>query len=412
MEYMPVSYDLTLVVGSVLIALAASYTTLELINRVTNEKAGFGLVWYAAGAFSMGCGIWSMHFVGMLAFSMPMPYEYDVGITILSLFISILSSFFAILISTRNYTSGYTLLLGGCLLGFGIFGMHYVGMLAMKMEAKVVYNPALLITSFMIALVAATAALWFAQELRYLHQRHKVSYKIGATIIMSMAIAGMHYIGMAAVDYIPFDEAMLGNKALNAIEAGDNRWLAVTVGVMTVFILGLTNLTLFFDNKLSAQLQDDELLSTKSKECAGDLITQNNELNQVTGLIDVKENELISLQQQNDKLKVILNHVTNKVCVFSERSLLLNQFNQRVLDELGFSENELLSFTPVDIFPQYDQQGIDALLNLLREGEEKQLFIDTMVRLKSGNAVPAKVRVYTYGEDNSQEFMFFIDTLV
>lgn len=152
------TYDLTLVAVSFLVAVIASYTALELSVRVARHSGKTALFWLASGSVSMGVGIWTMHFIGMLAFEMRMSYTYDIPITVLSLLVGIIASTFAIWIASRKTTSFMKIGLSGILLGTGIATMHYTGMAAMRMEAKMVYDPTILAVSVLIAIVAATAA--------------------------------------------------------------------------------------------------------------------------------------------------------------------------------------------------------------------------------------------------------------
>jgi NO-binding membrane sensor protein with MHYT domain len=161
------TYNPWLVAISLLVAVMASYTALAMAGRtVTAPGKGAAWWWRLGGGFAMGLGIWSMHFIGMLAFDLPIPLGYDLPITLLSLALAIASSVFALwLVSLR--TLPHPRLAGGALLmGTGIAGMHYVGMAAMRMQPGIDYDPGWLLFSLMVAVAASWTALYVAFRLR------------------------------------------------------------------------------------------------------------------------------------------------------------------------------------------------------------------------------------------------------
>src|SRR5687768_5708830 len=149
------SYSYSLVLLSVIVAIFASYTALDLATRITASKGRPARMWLAGGAFSMGVGIWSMHFIGMLAFSLPGPMGYDAPITLLSMLIAVVVSYFALFTVTRRTLSNRNLVVGGALMGMGICAMHYTGMAAMEMSPPIRYDPWLFAASVAVAVVAA-----------------------------------------------------------------------------------------------------------------------------------------------------------------------------------------------------------------------------------------------------------------
>ena len=194
------SYNYWLVVLSVLVATLASYTALDLTSRITASKGRAAKLWLLGGAFSMGTGIWSMHFIGMLAFKLPVPMGYDVPVTLLSMLIAIVVSGFALYTVTRSRLTARNLLTGGVLMGIGIASMHYTGMAAMETSPPIQYDPALFVASVVIAIGASLAALSIAFALRT-DSLWMIYAKYGAAIVMGIAITGMHYTGMAAARF-------------------------------------------------------------------------------------------------------------------------------------------------------------------------------------------------------------------
>jgi diguanylate cyclase (GGDEF)-like protein len=238
------SYNYFLVATSLLIATLASYTTLTLAGRIsTIEKKLHRFFWLFGGACAMGMGIWSMHFVGMLAFSLPIPLGYDLAITGYSLMIAIAVSYFALDLVTRSSLSVLKLLTGGLLMGLGIAAMHYTGMFAMRMSPVIRYDLPLLLLSIGIAIAAATAALWIASALRLSHLRFVRLQRAGAAIVMGLAITGMHYTGMAAANF------PLGSICRAAAGLSPN-WLAATIVVVTLNVLSVALVLSILDSRL------------------------------------------------------------------------------------------------------------------------------------------------------------------
>lgn len=188
-------YDWTLVLVSYAIAVFGSYTGLNLAIRIPTAKPGRDLAtWLTMAAIAIGGGaIWSMHYIGMMAVDMQMPVTYDLGLTILSMLIAVVFVAIGLAIVGRGTPSVLKLLLGGTITGMGVAAMHYTGMASMDMQATVSYDTALFSASLVIAVVAATAALWLAFNLRGVAQR------IGSAFVMGLAVCGMHYTGMAAM---------------------------------------------------------------------------------------------------------------------------------------------------------------------------------------------------------------------
>ncbi|APR39104.1 putative bifunctional diguanylate cyclase/phosphodiesterase [Paraburkholderia sp. SOS3] len=250
---MPSSYNLALVALSIVVATLASYTALDLAGRITLQAVSRQRrAWLAGGAAAMGVGIWSMHFIGMLAFSLPIPLGYDLPITGASLAIAFVVSYFALAIVTRRTLSRPRLIAGGVLMGAGIAGMHYTGMAAMRMAPGIRYEPALFAASLAIAVAASIAALWIAHTLRDSSQRRIIVKRIGAAALMGMAIAGMHYTGMAAADFAPGAICGAVQGANPSVIAGEHaQWLATSVILFTFAILVVTLLLSRFDARAS-----------------------------------------------------------------------------------------------------------------------------------------------------------------
>jgi diguanylate cyclase (GGDEF)-like protein len=197
---LPATYNISLVVASLLIAMFASYTALDMASRVSEVNGQAARWWLLGGSAAMGIGIWSMHFLGMLAFNLPVPMAYDPVVTFLSLLVAIASSAFALWMVCREMLSWLRLGIGAILMGAGVCTMHYTGMAAMRMRPGIRYIPSLFLLSVAIAITASGAALWIAFHLRRRSSKIK-RLRVGAAVVMGLAIAGMHYTGMAAARF-------------------------------------------------------------------------------------------------------------------------------------------------------------------------------------------------------------------
>ena len=227
------SYSPELVALSVIVAIIASYTALDLAGRVASAPGSRYWYWLVCGAFAMGAGIWSMHFIGMLAFELPVRMAYDLPITLLSLLIAAVASGFALYTVRKSVLNATTLAVSAALIGIGISAMHYTGMLAMRMSPPIEYTPVLFVASVVIAIAASLVALLIAFYLRFRRSGMAILAKLGSAVVMGFAISGMHYTGMAAANFTP------GSVCL-AVDSGSalaGTGLAVAVGISTLIIL-------------------------------------------------------------------------------------------------------------------------------------------------------------------------------
>ena len=238
------SYNNILVIASLITAILASYTALNMAGRVSSARGRAAGLWLVGGSFAMGFGIWSMHFIGMLAFSLPIPLGYDLALTTLSLAIAVGSSAFALWLVCQSELPFSRLCIGAILMGTGIAAMHYTGMAAMLMEPGIVYIPWLFVLSILIAIVASGAALWIAFRLRA--DTEKVLFaRIGASLVMGCAIVGMHYTGMAAAEF------PIGSICGAANSGMDSQWMAILVIVVSLAVFAIALIISMLDVRTS-----------------------------------------------------------------------------------------------------------------------------------------------------------------
>ena len=242
-------YDYRLVVLSIFIAILAAYAALDLAGRITAARGGIRLVWMSGGALAMGMGIWSMHYIGMLAYHLPIPAQYDWPTVLLSLLAAIVASGVALLVVSRETMGLFRAIAGSIFMGSGIAAMHYEGMEAMRLDAMCSYSTVLVTLSIGLAIIISFVALW----LTFAFKEAASSWgwrKILCTLTMGAAIPVMHYVGMAAASFMPSptESAELAH-AISISDLG-----LVSIVLVTLTSLGLVILTAVIDRRFAVQV--------------------------------------------------------------------------------------------------------------------------------------------------------------
>jgi diguanylate cyclase (GGDEF)-like protein/PAS domain S-box-containing protein len=261
------SYDPRLVVLSVLIAVLASYAALDLAGRVTAARGVVRRLWFSGGAMAMGTGIWSMHYVGMLAFRLPIPVLYDWPTVLVSLLAAILASATALYVVSRKSMGPAQAVAGSICMGSGIAGMHYIGMAAMRLPATCHYSKPIVVVSVVLAILISLVAL-----LLTFHFRGETASggwrKAVSAIVMGAAIPVMHYTGMAAARFTA--PAVVHEDTSHALTISS---LGI-VGIVsvTILLLGFTVAIALLDRRFAAEVQQSKALVTLLLEFAPEAI--------------------------------------------------------------------------------------------------------------------------------------------
>ena len=221
------SYSLALVVLSVVIATIGAYVAVEIAQRVRAAERRRRTLWIYGGALAMGLGIWSMHFVGMLALHLPVLIWYDALLIFLSVVAAVVGCAIAFAVFNRAAVSSWLLALASVFMGFAIAGMHYIGMAGMRMSGHVIYDPLIVAASVGVAIIGSFAALALTRNLIETGLEPGASLKkSGASLLMGFAVAGMHYTGMAAAHFTrgpagwqPTESLVLGTYQLGLVVA-------------------------------------------------------------------------------------------------------------------------------------------------------------------------------------------------
>ncbi len=242
-----VTWDPILIGVSFIVAFIASFVALDCAAKITTSARKIAFFWRVSAGATLGIGIWSMHFIGMLAMKMTMPVYYDFSLTLISLLVAVICAIAAINIAA----SGNTLapkrwLLASAILSAGVITMHYTGMSALLMPGTISWSKTLIVLSILVALLASGSALWLAFSLR---QRNKqaLSNRIAAAGVMGMAVAAVHYIGMAAATFSGHGESLAGGMS----EQGLAFWVSAT----TLLLLGM----MLFFSMIDSQVRTTRL---------------------------------------------------------------------------------------------------------------------------------------------------------
>lgn len=241
---LPTHYDYRLVALSVFIAICAAYAALGLAERVTAASTRYKWWWIGGGACAMGTAVWSMHYIGMLAFKLPIVVHYDVFLVLVSLIAAILASVVALFFTSREKFAGRELLIGSLAMGTGIATMHYIGMAAMRMRCTCTWDARIVALSVVIAITVSGVALASLRSKSKLARTHKVA----AAVLLGIAISSMHYTGMAAAHFWHSD------KPVNFVATIGVSWLGgIGIAAGTLLLLSVAILSSMAGEHFAAQ---------------------------------------------------------------------------------------------------------------------------------------------------------------
>lgn len=319
------TYNYSLVALSYFLACLASFVALDIAERIrTTAKSQMEkLTWLVGGAFTMGMGIWTMHFVGMLAFSMSMPMTYDLPLTTVSLVIAIIASAFAFFLIKNDQVTRTPLIAGGILLGLGIASMHYVGMLAMR-GMTIHYLPNYFILSIIIAIVASEAALCLMIYGSRKKTQHHGLIKIGSALVMGFAICGMHYTGMAAAIFTHSKTEVPHTQSVESLL--DPNMLSLAIAGMTLVIMAIALIV----SRLWMQVLAQRAEQAKAEEA---------------------------------KIRAILTAAGDSILVLNQSGTIL-MCNRAVLEALHYTEDSMLGHSVTEFLGQISEQKTINKLSL------------------------------------------------
>ncbi len=238
---------------SIVLAIVVAYTVLNLVSRISGARGRAATVWLAGGTLAMGIGIWSVHFIAVLALESPIELTYDLPTTIVSLCISLITSGFALALVGRDELSSTRMLSGSLIMGVGMCAMVYSGIAAIRVAPALELQSPVVIACAGLAIAISYLGLWLAFRLRRGRSWRVVATRIAASVVFGTALAGVHYTGLASIEIAPHAHALPGTTL-------ENGWFAIALGLFAFGIMGVTLLTVVYDAYLARHVRDRDFL--------------------------------------------------------------------------------------------------------------------------------------------------------
>lgn len=366
------SYDSGLVLVSFVVAVFAALTALHLSGHIENIKDRDTKLRIAGCALTMGGGIWSMHFIGMLALQLPVAVSYNVLPTLLSFVVAVLASGVAFYIANVPKPYKWRITIGGLVMGLGISGMHYIGMAGIQIPATINYISALVILSILIAVCASIIALWLIRILSEIKFKSYGLIRLASAIVMGIAIAGMHYTGMAAAVFeqtenIAAQQHGLLNKEL----------LAYAISIVTFLIMGMAVIASSANKRfiLLNELKDE--LETRVQERTKDLNLVNERLKQ-----EIRERELTqkALERAHGELE---KRVKERTAELERSNEELENFAYIASHDLKEPLRKIIAFTArlKQKIPNVSEEAVAYLDRLDNAASRMMILIDGLLQL-------------------------------
>ncbi|MFD0961013.1 sensor histidine kinase [Paenibacillus chungangensis] len=382
------TYDSLLVLFSYVVAVVASYTVLDMVGKISETKGRNRELWLLFGASAMGMGIWSMHFVGMLAFKLPVPVAYDFMYILLSVITALVASFIALRIVSGSTLTIRSLLLAGVLLACGISAMHYIGMAAMQIH--ITYDRFWFTASIVIALAASIFALWLALYFRKGGEGSGRWKKLGSGLIMGSAIVGMHYTGMWAANFHLSDYNVSSSSIMLEQEL-----LAYLIAAGTLLTLGLSLLSIVITRRMSHK---------------------DSEIEQKTVQIYAQNEQLSKL---NEHLEELVVERTAQLESARDEAVRANQFKSQFLanmsHELRTPLNAIIGYSEMmmeDAEEMKNSEYVEDLAKIRHSGKHLLAIINDILDISKIEAGKMELYLETYSlEEIAQDVLTTIKPL-
>ncbi|MFD2656615.1 bifunctional diguanylate cyclase/phosphodiesterase [Gracilibacillus thailandensis] len=399
-------YNLYIVVLSIIIAIIASLLSLTNASNLSNAKGKSKLFWLVSGSIVMGSGIWSMHFIGMIAYHPHIQVSYNVWITTLSLVVSILSSFIAFYVTMPKIILWYRIVVGGVMMGSGIVIMHYFGMAAMEMDAQISYNSTLVVLSVLIAFIASYVAVLLF--IRFRNRAASKWLKSLSAIVMGVAIAGMHYTGMAAVSM------EFHHSVSDPTNIPTNHFLLYGVTIIVIVILLVSWGTMIFDRHVLNKMAYQDTVTQLSNRNA---LNKYFNTNQDSGHVSVLFLDLDSFKSVNDTLG---HQVGDEL--LETVGLILHRHSHEGIEGYRIGGDEFILLINHSDKELIEQLAVEILeeINQPSEVDNKPLYISASIGIslglphqKKGMKIleEADIAMYKAKESGKNQYAFYTDEM-
>lgn len=355
-------WNYAFVVHSILVAIMAAYLSLDFVERSRDASPRAKAFWLSIGALTMGLGIWIMHFIGMIAMTLPVPVAYDLPMSLGSVLFAIAGSSVAFWMVGRKKTGVIREVLGIFFMGAAISSMHYLGMASMSMAAVIRYNTPVFIASLMIAWLTSGVALWVFRRQQEIAGRLKMPAKIITAIVMGFAIAGMHYTGMAAAHYVPSATHMHTAMALDIT----NLTLVIMTLVM-VLCVGFVVLSSHIErerNQALASLQKaNTILESGIAERTEELQESNQKLLQELIERQQLEKQLLEAQKMESigQLTAGVAHEINNPIGFVSSNLSTLTEYMETFKKICLVSQDLMDASTREVLPREAEHAVELL---------------------------------------------------
>lgn len=397
------TYDGWLVALSYAVAALASYTAIDLANRVREFRAEprKAAAWLGGGAIAMGAGIWSMHFVGMLAYQLSVPVRYELWTTVISMAAAIVTSGFALFIVTHYTLTASRLVSSGTVMGAGIGAMHYIGMASMRLDALVMYYAGPFILSVANAVVCSTAALWLVARRTEADMRSRIL----AALVMGVAVVGMHYTGMYATVCVAAGNASVVTGGL------DPAVLALVITIITLLIMGMA-LTVSMQSQLQSRLLRDQNLLLKSeiehkRQAEAELQHHRDHLQ---SLIDERTRDLMKanadIRESERRYRATFDQAAVGIAHTSPDGTYLH-VNRKFCEMLGYEASELIGTATANYAHPDDRDTFGNQRRTMLEGKCESANEQRRYIRKDGGTVWTH-RTVSLARDESGKPLYFI----
>jgi diguanylate cyclase (GGDEF)-like protein/PAS domain S-box-containing protein len=365
-----ISWDISLVALSVLVAIIGSFAALTHAQRMRESTGRLATLWMLAGASTLGVAIWSMHFIGMLALHLPVPIAFDQTLTFLSVLPAMIAALVGFKVLSRPTISGRHIAVSGLLMGAGISLMHYTGMAALRMSPAIEYDVSMMAWSVAIAVFASWGALLMMYQGERVKLRPFLRFMLGASL-MGGAISAMHYTAMLGAHIPP------GSVCLSAVSSLEPHMLSMLVSVTAL---------LWFSGGIFAGLFDRRTAQQNAQALA--------ELEQqYLHLLTETEQQAVamtrSLRDSEERMRMTLRCAPDAVFICKKDGRIV-YVNDGVTAMLGYMRKELYTMTVFDLVHEASRDLYRKKMHRLSLDHKRRVYGIYLVS-NAGKSIPMEL---------------------